>query len=84
MVETDERAVSRRVVLDCAAAASQPWAFRPWSLLSLLPEYGGDIAMDCTCQRWPMPCAHLAAACYALARSFDIDPFGVLAWRGRG
>jgi uncharacterized Zn finger protein len=40
--------------------------------------------MDCTCQQWPMPCAHLAAACYALARSFDTDPFGALAWRGCG
>ena len=52
--------------------------------LSLLPESIGDVAMDCTCEQWPMPCAHLAAACYALARSFDTDPFGALAWRGRG
>jgi uncharacterized Zn finger protein len=52
--------------------------------LQLLPLSIGEVAMDCTCQQWPMPCAHLAAACYALARSFDTDPFGVLAWRGRG
>jgi uncharacterized Zn finger protein len=39
--------------------------------------------MDCTCERWPMPCAHLAAACYALARAFSEDPFAVFAWRGR-
>ena len=31
-----------------------------------------------------MPCVHLAATCYALARSFEEDPFGVFAWRGRG
>jgi uncharacterized Zn finger protein len=52
--------------------------------LSLLPLSIGEVAMDCTCERWPMPCAHLAATFYALARSFDTDPFGVFAWRGRG
>ena len=52
--------------------------------LSLLPLSIGDVAMDCTCERWPMPCVHLAATCYALARSFETDPFGVFAWRGRG
>jgi hypothetical protein len=51
--------------------------------LSLLPLSLDEIAMDCTCERWPMPCAHLAATCYALAASFDADPFGVFAWRGR-
>jgi hypothetical protein len=42
------------------------------------------VAMDCTCERWPMPCAHLAATIYVLAGSFDTDPFGAFAWRGRG
>jgi uncharacterized Zn finger protein len=51
--------------------------------LSLLPLSIGEIAMDCTCERWPMPCAHLAATIYVLAASFDPDPFGVFAWRGR-
>jgi uncharacterized Zn finger protein len=51
--------------------------------LSLLPLSLDEIAMDCSCERWPMPCAHVAAAIYALARSFDADPFGVFAWRGR-
>lgn len=51
--------------------------------LPLLPEFVGDVAMDCDCQGWPMPCSHLAATCYALARAFDTDPFGILAWRGR-
>jgi uncharacterized Zn finger protein len=51
--------------------------------LSLLPLSIGEIAMDCSCERWPMPCAHLAATFYALARSFDEDPFGAFAWRGR-
>jgi uncharacterized Zn finger protein len=52
--------------------------------LSLLPLSIGEVAMDCSCERWPMPCIHLAATCYALARSFETDPFGVFAWRGRG
>ncbi|MFI5493764.1 hypothetical protein [Actinoplanes sp. NPDC051859] len=52
--------------------------------LTLLPLSLDEVAMDCSCERWPMPCAHLAATCYALAASFDTDPFGVFAWRGRG
>ncbi|OJF13163.1 hypothetical protein BG844_16775 [Couchioplanes caeruleus subsp. caeruleus] len=52
--------------------------------LTLLPLSLDEVAMDCTCERWPMPCAHLAATCYALAASFETDPFGVFAWRGRG
>jgi hypothetical protein len=51
--------------------------------LSLLPLSLDEIAMDCTCEQWPMPCAHLAATCYALAAQFDADPFGICAWRGR-
>jgi uncharacterized Zn finger protein len=51
--------------------------------LSLVPMSLDEVAMDCSCERWPMPCVHLAAVCYALARSFEEDPFGVFAWRGR-
>jgi uncharacterized Zn finger protein len=51
--------------------------------LSLLPLSLDEIAMDCTCGHRPMPCVHVAAACYALAASFDTDPFGAFAWRGR-
>ncbi|MFI5891539.1 hypothetical protein ACIA5D_15660 [Actinoplanes sp. NPDC051513] len=51
--------------------------------LSLVPLSLDEVAMDCACERWPMPCVHLAATCYALARSFEEDPFGVFAWRGR-
>jgi uncharacterized Zn finger protein len=51
--------------------------------LTLLPLSLDEVAMDCTCERWPMPCVHLAATCYALAQSFETDPFGVFAWRGR-
>ncbi|MBB2949194.1 putative Zn finger protein [Actinoplanes lutulentus] len=51
--------------------------------LGLLPLSLDEVALDCTCERWPMPCAHLAATCYALARTFEADPFEVFTWRGR-
>jgi uncharacterized Zn finger protein len=51
--------------------------------ISLLPLSLDEIAMDCTCGHRPMPCVHVAATCYALAASFDTDPFGAFAWRGR-
>jgi uncharacterized Zn finger protein len=51
--------------------------------LTLLPLSLDEVAMDCSCERWPMPCTHLAATCYALVQSFETDPFGVFAWRGR-
>jgi uncharacterized Zn finger protein len=52
--------------------------------LSLFPEQLSDIALECSCPSWQKPCGHLAATCYVLAESFDADPFGILAWRGRG
>lgn len=52
--------------------------------LTLLPLSLDEVAMDCSCERWPMPCVHLAATCYALAQSFETDPFGAFTWRGRG
>ncbi|GAA2636824.1 SWIM zinc finger family protein [Dactylosporangium fulvum] len=52
--------------------------------LSLFPESLAEIVLDCSCPGWQKPCRHLAAACYVLAESFDADPFGILAWRGRG
>jgi uncharacterized Zn finger protein len=51
--------------------------------LSLVPLSLDEVAMDCSCERWPMPCVHLAATGYALARTFEEDPFGVFTWRGR-
>jgi|SRR5262245_16983567 len=52
--------------------------------LSLFPLELHELAMDCTCTTWQVPCRHLTATFYALAESFDQDPFGILAWRGRG
>jgi uncharacterized Zn finger protein len=50
----------------------------------LFPRSARDLEMSCSCPDWGVPCKHLAAVCYVLAEAFDDDPFGVLAWRGRG
>jgi uncharacterized Zn finger protein len=49
----------------------------------LFPRSEKDLKMSCSCPDWGVPCKHLAAVCYVLAEAFDIDPFGILAWRGR-
>jgi uncharacterized Zn finger protein len=50
----------------------------------LFPRSASDLDMRCSCPDWEVPCKHLAAVCYVLAEAFDDDPFGMLAWRGRG
>jgi uncharacterized Zn finger protein len=50
----------------------------------LFPRSERDLEMSCSCPDWGVPCKHLAAVCYVLAEAFDEDPFGMLAWRGRG
>jgi uncharacterized Zn finger protein len=49
----------------------------------LFPRSARDIQMSCSCPDWEVPCKHLAAVSYVLAEAFDVDPFGILAWRGR-
>ena len=49
----------------------------------LFPRSATDLDMHCSCPDWEVPCKHLAAVCYVLAEAFDLDPFGILAWRGR-
>lgn len=51
--------------------------------LSLFPGSSDELSLDCTCPDWSVPCKHIAAVFYLLAESFDDDPFGILAWRGR-
>jgi uncharacterized Zn finger protein len=51
--------------------------------LALFPSDAADLTMDCNCPDHVVPCKHLAAVCYLLAESFDDDPFGILALRGR-
>ena len=50
----------------------------------LFPRRRHDMEMSCSCPDQEVPCKHLAAVCYVLAEAFDEDPFGMLAWRGRG
>jgi len=50
----------------------------------LFPRSARDLGMTCSCPDWEVPCKHLAAVCYVLAEAFDDEPFGILAWRGRG
>jgi uncharacterized Zn finger protein len=52
--------------------------------LRLFPATLREISMDCSCPDWEVPCRHAAAVCSVLADSFDVDPFQLLAWRGRG
>jgi uncharacterized Zn finger protein len=51
--------------------------------LTLFPADARDLAMDCTCPDYEVPCKHLAAVFYVLAERFDADPFQILALRGR-
>ncbi len=51
--------------------------------LSLFPATARELSLDCSCPDGAVPCKHLAATFYLLAESFDEDPFGILAWRGR-
>lgn len=51
--------------------------------LALFPTRAADLALDCSCPDWGVPCKHLAAVFYLLAERFDDDPFEILAWRGR-
>jgi uncharacterized Zn finger protein len=50
----------------------------------LFPRSARDLVMACSCPDWEVPCKHLAAVCYVLAEAFDVDPFAMLAWRGKG
>lgn len=51
--------------------------------LSLFPARAQDLSMKCSCPDFAVPCKHIAAVFYLLAESFDVDPFAILAWRGR-
>jgi uncharacterized Zn finger protein len=51
--------------------------------LALFPSSLDYLGLDCTCPDWEVPCKHMAAVFYLLAERFDLDPFDILAWRGR-
>ena len=50
--------------------------------LSLLPARATDLTLECSCPQWSA-CRHLTAVLIALAAAFDVNPFLLLAWRGR-
>ena len=51
--------------------------------LALFPASSAELAMQCSCPDFQVPCKHIAAVFYLLAETFDDDPFAILAWRGR-
>jgi uncharacterized Zn finger protein len=51
--------------------------------VALLPARTTRLATDCTCPDWANPCKHVAAVCYLVAEALDLDPFLLLAFRGR-
>ncbi len=51
--------------------------------VTMLPSPTSRVTTSCTCPDWANPCKHVAAVCYLVAERFDLDPFAVLAWRGR-
>lgn len=51
--------------------------------LSLFPAGTRDLGTACSCPDWANPCKHVAATLYILAEQFDLDPWAILAWRGR-
>lgn len=51
--------------------------------VTMLPSPTSRLTTGCDCPDWANPCKHVAAVCYLTAERFDIDPFAVLAWRGR-
>ena len=50
--------------------------------VSLFPT-SQDVAMNCSCPDWAVPCKHIAAVYYLLGEEFDRDPFLLLTLRGR-
>jgi uncharacterized Zn finger protein len=51
--------------------------------VTMLPSPTSRLTTGCNCPDWANPCKHVAAVCYLVAERFDLDPFAVLAWRGR-
>lgn len=43
--------------------------------LRIFPEQWKDLAMQCSCPDWAVPCKHLAAVIYKLSEEIDNNPF---------
>jgi uncharacterized Zn finger protein len=50
----------------------------------LFPGSALELESECSCPDWENPCKHIAAVYFLLGEAFDIDPFLIFAWRGRG
>ena len=51
--------------------------------VSLFPAAWEDLRSTCSCPDWENPCKHIAAVLYVFADRLDLDPWLVLALRGR-
>ncbi|MBD2795786.1 DEAD/DEAH box helicase [Xenorhabdus sp. 18] len=50
--------------------------------IALFPSQWRDLAMQCSCPDWAVPCKHLAATIYLVSREIDGNPFLVFSLRG--
>lgn len=50
--------------------------------LTLFPTSEQEIAMECSCPDWSVPCKHLAAVFYVVAEALERDPFLLFELRG--
>jgi uncharacterized Zn finger protein/superfamily II DNA or RNA helicase len=50
--------------------------------IAVFPTRWKDLAMQCSCPDWAVPCKHLAAVIYLLSREIDGNPFLVFSLRG--
>ncbi len=50
--------------------------------ITIFPARWKDLAMQCSCPDWAVPCKHLAAVIYLLSREIDGNPFLVFSLRG--
>ena len=51
--------------------------------VALFPKSYGALRAQCTCPDPENPCKHIAAVLYVFADRLDVDPWLLLAWRGR-
>lgn len=49
--------------------------------IAIFPSKWKDLAMQCSCPDWAVPCKHLAAAIYLMSREIDSNPFLVFSLR---
>ncbi|MDE6447324.1 MAG: SWIM zinc finger family protein [Muribaculaceae bacterium] len=47
----------------------------------MFPTSWKDLAMNCSCPDWAVPCKHLAAVIYKLSEEIDNNPFLVFELR---